>query len=124
MADFPHDKAIQLSGTVGSSARVKEPALFGSPGKSPLAVFVSGHAPSDPGAMGLAEDIQLLIQAFIQSPASADRQRAQTSPATDEHGDIEIALHGLKLDPDREAELHRRIRELVRKRLTAGATKK
>ena len=111
----------ELDGTVGSLAPLEEPAPSGRPGKSPLGIFVSGDALSNRGAMGLAGEIGLLIQGFIHSPASTTKRRRRHPDPRD---DIEVALHGLKLDPDREAELHHRIRELVRQRLVGGGTKK
>jgi hypothetical protein len=67
--------------------------------------------------MGLAEDLSLLVQRFIQSPPPSAREKASATPPSGQHGDIEIALHGLNLDPDQEAQLHHLIRELVHERI-------
>jgi hypothetical protein len=113
VADFPSDKAIALDGTVGRFSDLKATAAT-----DPRArVFVSGDGMSGLGAMGLDEDLRLLIQAFVQGSRCDDRKTPQATPASDAQGDIEIALHGLNLAPKEEAELHRLIRALVRERL-------
>ena len=118
MADFPSDKAILLDGTIGSFSDLEETAAPATASDRRLRVFVSGDGTSDPSAMGLDEDLRLLVQAFIQGLHSSDRRKTAARPTSLAHGDIEIALHGLNLAPEEEGELHHRIRELVRKRVT------
>jgi hypothetical protein len=72
--------------------------------------------------MGLAEDLTLLVQAFIRRPASEVQSRQPAPPDRDD--DIQIALHGLDLDPHAEAELHGHIRKLVRDRLAPKEAEK
>jgi hypothetical protein len=119
MADFPSDKAIPLDGMVGSFSDLEETAAPATANDSRIRVFVSGDGVSDPGVMGLDEDLRLLVQAFIQGSRSSDRQTTPATLASDVHGDIEIALHGLNLAPEEEGELHHLIRELVRKRVAS-----
>ena len=69
--------------------------------------------------MGLAEDVSLLIQGFMQRQASADQGRTRTEAprVSGPDVDIQIAIPGLHLDPEAEDELHQAIRELVRDRV-------
>ena len=117
MADFPSDKTIPLDATIGSFSDLGETAAPATANDCRVRVFVSGDGVSDPGVMGLDEDLRLLVQAFIQGSHSSDRQSTPATSASDAHGDIEIALHGLNLAPEEEGELHHLIRELVRKRV-------
>ncbi|HZA41062.1 MAG TPA: hypothetical protein VFA00_10600 [Actinomycetota bacterium] len=84
----------------------------------PVLVFVGGAAEEDPRAVGLVEDVRLLIHAFLLDPDSVRTSQAcaDIQDAPDASGDIEIAIHGLTLEPDAEAELHERIQGLVRQR--------
>jgi hypothetical protein len=107
MREFWFDEALGLDAIVGSFDDVpKEPPMA----EHHVAVFVDGVSGAD--AMGLAEDARLLIEAFVRDPASFDRE---TPPAStpDPDGDLEIALHGLKLGPEDERVLHGLIRDLV-----------
>jgi hypothetical protein len=122
--DFPTDKGIRLDGTVGRLSDRGETAAFETADISQIQVFVSGAGVSDPRAMGLEEDLRLLVQAFIRGSRSCDRETATDALASDVHADIKIALHGLTLAPEEEHQLHHLIRELVRKRAAGkGATK-
>jgi hypothetical protein len=67
--------------------------------------------------MGLAGDLSRLVQGFIQDLPSSAREKASGTPPSGQHEDIQIALHGLNLNPDQEAQLHQLIRELVRERV-------
>jgi hypothetical protein len=113
--DFPSDEAIPLDGTVGRLDDLEAPPPFSSPEQSPLRVFVSGEATAHPGVMGLAEDIGLLIQEFLDARESGAEQGAP--PESEPRGDVGIALHGLNLDRDEEAHLHRLIHKLIEERL-------
>lgn len=109
------DNSIPLDGTIGGLDNLEAPARFSSPDESPLRVFVSGDAVSEPGAMGLAEDVGLLVQEFLRARESGAKQ---SEPAPSEpRADIDIALHGLNLDRDEEAHLHHLIRKLVGERM-------
>jgi hypothetical protein len=119
MADFPSDKAIPVDGRVGRFSDLEETAAPATASDTRVRIFVSGDGVSRPGAMGLDEDLRLLVQAFVQGSRSSDRRTTPATSASDAHGNIEIALHGLNLAPEEEGELHRLIRDLVRKR-TAG----
>ena len=117
MGDIPSDKAIPLDGRVGRCSELEETAAPATTSDSRIRVFVSGDGVSDPGVMGLDEDLRLLVQSFIQCSRSSDRQTTPAVSASDAHGDIEIAVHGLNLAPEEVDELHHLIRELVRKRM-------
>ena len=114
MPDSPSDEAIPLDGTVGSLDALEVPAPFSSPEDSPLRVFVSGDATSHPAAMGLAEDIGLLVQEFLSARESGAKE--QPPAQSEARADIEIALHGLNLERDEEVHLHHLIRKLVAER--------
>ena len=123
MADSPSDEATPLDATVGSLDQVEE-APFASAPDVPVRISLTGDAVSDPAAMGLAEDLSLLIQGFMQRPASAAKERTRTEAPRGSGPDIDvqIALHGLQLDPEAEDELHQMIRELVRDRVARAET--
>lgn len=72
--------------------------------------------------MGVAEELERLIHAFVQRPASigAEKTRVPASPSSGEEAEIEIALYGLALEPDAEAELRHLIRARVREHLAGG----
>jgi hypothetical protein len=117
MADFPTRKGIPLDYILGSLSQPGEgvtppPADF-----SQIQVFVSGDAASDTRAIGLPEDLRLLVQGFVHRSRTSDRKAAPDIPASDENGDIRIALHGLHLAPEELRELRQMIRGMVRKRL-------
>jgi hypothetical protein len=124
VADSPADEAIPLDATVGSLDQLDVVAPFASAADVPVRVSITGDAVPDPAAMGLAEDVSLLIEGFMQRRASAAQGRSRTEavrvpgPAID----IRFALHGLQLDPEAEDELHHLIRGLVRDRLARAET--
>lgn len=124
MADSPSERAIPLDATVGSLDQLEEAAPFASAADVPVRVSITGDAVPNPAAMGLAEDLSLLIQGFMQRTASAVQGRSRTE-ATRVSGpavDIQFALHGLQLDPEAKDELHHLIRELVRDRVARAET--
>ena len=124
MADSPADGAIPLDATVGSLDQLEVAAPFASAADVPVRVSITGDAVSDTAAMGLAEDLSLLVQGFMQRPASAARQRTRTETprVSGPDVDIQIAMHGLQLDPEAEDELRLTIRELVRDRVARAET--
>lgn len=117
MADFPSDKAIPLDGMIGSFRDRGETDAPATENDRRIHVFMSGDGVSDPGAMGLDEDLRLLVQAFIQGSHSGVRPTSHATSASHAHGDIQIALHGLNLTSQQERELHHLVRELVGKRV-------
>ena len=124
MADFPTDKGIRLDGTVGTFSKLDVSIAPATTDISRIKIFVSGDGVSETRAMGLDEDIRLLVQAFIQGSRSCERETAAETSYSEAHGDIKIALHGLNLAPEEERELHHLIRELACKRMGGkGATK-
>jgi hypothetical protein len=106
----------------GFEATGKEAPMAEDPEVLRVAVFVDGV--SDADAMGLADDVRLLLDAFVRDPASVERERSAAAPApdADPDGDVEIALHGLNLGPEDERLLHRLIRGLVAERRAPGET--
>ena len=124
MADSPSDGAIPLDATVGSLDHLEEAAPFASAADVPVRISLTGDAVSDPAAMGLAEDLGLLIHGFMHRPASAAQEgtRTEVPRVSGPDVDIQIALHGLQLDPEAEDVLHDLIRELVRDRIARAET--
>ena len=119
MADSPFDEAMPLDGMVGSFEDLTEAPPIAS---GVLQVFVSGEAASGSRAMGLTRDLEELIHAFVRRPASigAEKTRVPETPSSGEDEEIGIALHGLELEPDAEAELRHLIRGRVREHLAGG----
>jgi hypothetical protein len=119
VADSPFDEAIPLDGMVGSLEDLTEAPRTAS---GVLQVFVSGDAASGSRAMGLTKDLERLIHAFVRRPASsgAEKTRVREAPGAREEEEIDIALHGLELEPDAEAELRDLIRGRVREYLAGG----
>jgi hypothetical protein len=119
-ADFPQP----LDGVVGrpfeSGTRVdlspREPQVY---------VSVSGNAMYGSWAMGLEEDLMVLGHAFAEGGASLCREMIESvvgrssseSRSADRHAEIDVALHGLKLDSDDENELRDLIWLLVTERV-------
>ena len=91
-----------------------------------LRVSVSGDAVSGSHAMGLAEDLELLVHSLVQRPDSIAGRPTEVSETStsDEETRIDVAFHGLQLDPDAEAELHRLVREHVQQRVARRETEK
>jgi hypothetical protein len=118
----PFDEILALDGVVGPLDRLEETSPFARPDDVPIRIFVAGDGISDPNAMGLAEDLALLAREFVRrrAPSGEQRSRAAEPAPADTDGEVEIALHGVELDPEAMKELHRLMRELVRER-TAGA---
>ena len=114
--EFLSDEAMPLDAIVGGfGAQIAE-----DPEVLRVAVFVGGV--SDAGAMGLADDVRLLLDAFVRDPASVERERSAAAPAADADPDrnVEIALNGLNFGPEDERVLHRLIRGLVAERRAPG----
>ncbi|MGZ4270973.1 MAG: hypothetical protein ACXVSX_17415, partial [Solirubrobacteraceae bacterium] len=73
VSELPSDEATPLDATVGSFENVrKEAATAADPAVLHVAVFGDGVSGAD--TMGLADDVSLLIQAFVRDPASIDRE--------------------------------------------------
>ncbi|MGZ3288640.1 MAG: hypothetical protein ACXU87_11435 [Xanthobacteraceae bacterium] len=123
MAEFPSD--VRLDATVGNFAELGEtdPNARDQPF---LRVAVFGDEVSDSGTMGLADDVRLLVQAFIRDPAAFVQDQGPSDPtrSSDRDLDIQIAVHGLNLDPDADRKLHGLIRALVQERVVSGETEK
>jgi hypothetical protein len=119
--EFSSDEATPLDALVGGfeDCRMEAPTAE-DPAVLRLPVFVKGV--SDAGGMGLADDVRLLLDAFVRDPASVERESAAASRLADADPEEEvgIALHGLSLGPEDERELHRLIRGLVAERRAPG----
>jgi hypothetical protein len=123
--NFSSDEAMPLDAIVGGFEDIrKEAPIAEDPEVLRVEVFVDGV--SDADAMGLADDVRLLIDAFVRDPASVERERSAAAPApnADPDRDVGIALHGLNLGPEDERVLHSLIRGLVAERRTPGATER
>ena len=88
MADFPAHKGIPLDGKVGSLSQLDKTVGPAPTGSSQIQVFVSGDAASDTRALGLQEDLRLLVQGFVHRSRSSDRKTAADTSASSEDGDI------------------------------------
>jgi hypothetical protein len=115
--DLSPEEAMPLDAIVGRfEDRLKEPSIAEDTAVFRPPVFVKGD--SDADTMGLADEVRLLIDAFVRDPASVERERFADAPGSDADpaGDVGIALHGLNLGPEDERVLHRLIRGLVARR--------
>lgn len=121
MADSPFDEATPLDGMVGSFEDLQEAPPIAT---GVLQVFVSGEAVSGSRAMGFAKELEQLVHEFVRRPDSigAERTRVPETPSAGEDEEIQIALHGLALEPDAESELHHLIRGRVLEYLAGGET--
>lgn len=121
MPEFPFDEAIPLNGTVGSFTDLAQGAPIAE-ARPVLRVAVFGDVVSDSNAMGLADDISLIVHACLHDLASVERQTPPTAsaPSSDPDADIQIAVHGLNLDRESEHKLQGLIRALVRDRVAGG----
>lgn len=115
--ESPSEEAEPLDAIVGGFGDLpKEASIAQDPAVFRLPVFVKGD--SDADTMGLADEVRLLLDAFVRDPASVGRERSADAPASDADpgDDVGIALHGLNLGPEDERVLHRLIRGLVAER--------
>jgi hypothetical protein len=115
------DEAMPLDAIVGGFGDTrKEASIAEDPAVFRLPVLVKGD--SDADRMGLADDVRLLLDAFVRDPASVERKTAAAAraPDTDPEEDVSIALHGLNLGPENERVLNRLIRGLVAERRAPG----
>jgi hypothetical protein len=115
------DEAMPLDAIVGGFGDTrKEASIAEDPAVFRLPVLVKGD--SDADRMGLADEVRLLLDAFVRDPASVERERSADAPASDADpdGEVGIALHGLNLGPEDERVLHRLIRGLVAGRRAPG----
>lgn len=119
--EYSSDEATPLDALVGGfedcrkeAPTAEDPAVFRVP------IFVKGVA--DAGGMGLADDVRLLLDAFVRDPDSVERETvaATRAPDADPEEEVGIALHGLSLGPEDERVLHRLIRGLVAERRAPG----
>ena len=112
--EFSSDEAMPLDAIVGGFEDIRKGApIAEDPAVFRLPVFVKGDSNAE--TMGLADEVRLLLDAFVRDPASVERERSADAPASDADpdGDVGIALHGLNLGPEDERVLHRLIRGLV-----------
>ncbi len=119
------EEAMPLDAIVGGFEDIRKDApIAEDPAVFRLAVFVKGD--SDADTMGLADDVRLLLDAFVRDPAAVERERSAAAPAPDADPgeDVGIALHGLNLGPEDERLLHRLIRGLVAERRAPGGRKR
>jgi hypothetical protein len=115
------EEAMPLDAMVGGFEDIRKQApIADDPAVFRLAVFVKGD--SDADTTGLADDVRLLLDAFVRDPAAVERERSAAAPApdADPDEDVRIALHGLNLGPEYERALHRLIRGLVAERRAPG----
>lgn len=128
--DESPDISQALDGVVGLPFESGAPAGL-SPRESQVYVFVSGDAMYAPWAMGLGDDVKLLAQAFAEGGASLCREMIESvvkrsssqSRSADRYEEIDVALHGLKLDSRDEDELRDLIRLLVAERIAGGGSR-
>jgi hypothetical protein len=119
------DEAMPLDAIVGGFEDLRKDAPIAEDrAVFRIPVFVKGD--SDADTMGLADDVRLLIDAFVRDPASVERERSAAAPApdVDRDEDVNIALHGLNLGSEDEHVLHRLIRGLVAERRAPRETER
>jgi len=85
-----------------------------------LCVFISGAGSSDPDAVGLDEDIRLLVNDYVRRAPASTTQPKKPAPASQGPGDVHIALHGLNLTAEQASELRQLISDLIAKRAASG----
>ena len=118
MSDSLFDNLIP-DGTVGSISRLEEAPPIVAPEGLPILVSLGGDTAALADAMSLTSDITFLVKTYRRLSKSEKHERpASCAQAPGEAPEIEIAIHGLELEPDVEAELRERIRDLVRSRLS------
>jgi hypothetical protein len=130
MDEWP-DIPQALDGIVGLPVESGAP-LGLSPRESQVYVSVSGDAMYAPWAMGLEEDLKLLAQAFAEGGAPLCREMIESvvgrtssqSRSADRYEEIDVALHGLKLDSADEDELRDLIRLLVAERIARAGSRR
>ena len=120
--EFSSDEPMPLDAMVGGFQDIRRQAQIAeNPEASRVAVIVDGD--SDASMMGLADDVRLLLDAYVRDPASVERETSANAAAMDVDPDpnVEIALHGLNFSTQDERVLHRLIRGLVaQRRASAG----
>jgi hypothetical protein len=115
--EFSFDEAMPLDAIVGGLETTRKAVpIPEDPQVLRVEVFVQGV--SDADAMGLADDVRLLVDAFVRDPRSVERERSSAAQGreADPGEDVQIALHGLNLTPEEERALHRFIRGVVAER--------
>src|SRR6266516_5866725 len=76
------EEAMPLDAIVGGFEDIRKDApIAEDPAVFRLAVFVKGD--SDADTMGLADDVRLLLDAFVRDPAAVERERSAAAPAPD-----------------------------------------
>src|SRR5262245_42107136 len=87
--------------------------------KGVLQVFVSGEGVSGSRASGVDRSLGGVLYSFRPAPAVVGGEETSVAETRRAGGDEEIgiALHGLDLEPDAEAELHDLIRGRIREHL-------
>jgi hypothetical protein len=121
--EWPLDEARELDAILG----VRSESDVGPPRRSldsQIYVCVSGDAQSASWSMGLEEDVSALAQAFIAGGGALAEEITRLLPrssdrptASEQHEDVDVALHGLMLDSRGEEELRDLIRMLVEARI-------
>jgi hypothetical protein len=124
---FPSPESIPVDGLVGTLADNPVGPSLGRV-EPQLRVVISGDGVGGPVAMGLAEDVEVLITGFIRRSAAATPATSHSAVPSHESDDdsddsddseISLSLHGLGLDADAERDLRRRVLAMVRNRLAS-----
>jgi hypothetical protein len=118
MSDSLFDNLIP-DGTVGRISRLEEsPPIVAREGL-PILVSLGGDTAALADVTSLTIDITYLVETYRRLSKSGKHERpASCAQDSGEALEVEIAIHGLEFEPDVEAELRERIRDLVRSRLS------
>jgi hypothetical protein len=106
-------------GTVGRISRLEEAPPVVAPEGLPILVSLGGDTAAIADVVSLTSDITFLVETYRRQSKSRKHERpAFCAQAPGGALEVEIAIHGLEFEPDVEAELRERIRDLVRSRLS------
>ena len=117
----PVEAAI-LDGTVGGFAELDASASAAGPDPTSIHVTISGPT-TDLETAALATDLGLLLRRVLNGPPPGPEETAAPPSARALPDGVEIAVHGLGLEPEHEAHVHRLLRaHLAERTADKGAT--
>jgi hypothetical protein len=86
------------------------------PARLPTRVRIDGDAMHDPRAPALADDMTRLVRGFLERSASVGHKEVRKHQTSATHGDLQIRLQTVDLEPTTQRHLIEQIKMLVSKR--------
>jgi hypothetical protein len=111
----PAGAVSRFDGMVGTIADGPDRLPFGG-SVARLVVSVAGDGMADDVRAVLRDDLAVLVEGFLRRPHVEAEPAADATAEQQADDDVHVALHGVRLGPEAERELRRRVRAMARNR--------